>query len=384
MAEENNINILQWNILGLKSKAHHIRAAAEVEKVDVFILQETLLKDPEYYLPGFQTFLLPQVEGRQGLATLVRNTIPAIRLINSPDCGDTNEVLGVKITTRGNNNILIYNIYRHQRGIFMAEDLFSTAQYEHVIITGDFNAHHPRINLNLGKTNEAGSHIMRLLDQMPEITLVNEPEPTHVRGGTLDLTLVSTDLYPNLRWEVHSTLTSDHFAITLQVGLRTPEQVLIPPPRWNLKKINWKRFQEELDKWSETYLVPNDINVAERDLDKAFHNAADKSCPAGKHSTRTYKDHWFYDEEVKELYARINAARKLFRRNRNEDNRELLQAAVRSTDSKIRTIRKNKWLEWCSLLNEHTTLNGLWTQIHRVSGKYRKKSAESPNTSTRG
>ena len=44
---------------------------------------------------------------------------------------------------------------------------------------------------------------------------MTEPQATHIKGGTLDLTLVSTDLYPNAHWKIHPTLTSDHFAIEI-------------------------------------------------------------------------------------------------------------------------------------------------------------------------
>lgn len=100
----------------------------------------------------------------------------------------------------------------------------------------------------------------------------------------------------------------------------------------------------ELDSWSETYTLPHNINDTERDLVRIFRSALEKACPVSYHGNRQYKDYWYYDDEVKELHARGNTARKQFKRHRSDDNRELLQAAVRSTDRKLQEIREeNGW-----------------------------------------
>ena len=41
-------------------------------------------------------------------------------------------------------------------------------------------------------TNDAGIHIDYTLEQFQNIALMNNGEPTHTRGGRLDLTFVST------------------------------------------------------------------------------------------------------------------------------------------------------------------------------------------------
>lgn len=161
------------------------------------------MADSNYRLPGFQTFVLPREQGINGLATLVRNTLPAAKINNPPDCGEAIEVLGVRIKTK-TKKVALYNVYRKQNVPFTVGELFSTVHYEVVIIGGDFNAHHPHLNPNIGKVNPAGTQIISLLQQMPEVTLVAEPQATHVRGGTLDLTLVSTDLYPDIKWSLHT------------------------------------------------------------------------------------------------------------------------------------------------------------------------------------
>lgn len=155
---------------------------------------------------------------------MVKNTLPATRISNPPDCGEGNEVLGVAL----------YNVYRKQSVPFTLGELFSTVHYESVIMGGDFNAHHPSLNPNNRKVNPAGTQIISLL----EVTLVTEPQATHMQGGTPDLTLVSTDLYPNIQWKLHPTLTSDPFAVNIILKDAAPEHPPLPPLRWKVKKIN--------------------------------------------------------------------------------------------------------------------------------------------------
>lgn len=48
-----------------------------------------------------------------------------------------------------------------------------------------------------------------------EIALLNDHEPTHTRGGVLDLPFVSAVLTKKIRWSVDQTVTSSHFEITV-------------------------------------------------------------------------------------------------------------------------------------------------------------------------
>lgn len=111
MAHESKIKIIHWNICGLQRRAHHITAAT-VEGFDIFLLQETHMADTSFILSGYQTFLLPRVNGQNGLATPIKNTLPSTRIRDPPDCGEGNEVLGVRIKTR-NKDVAIYKVYRN-------------------------------------------------------------------------------------------------------------------------------------------------------------------------------------------------------------------------------------------------------------------------------
>lgn len=77
---------------------------------------------------------------------------------------------------------------------------------------------------------------MSLLEQMPELMLITELEATHMHGGTLDLTIISTGLYADIKWSLHPTLRRDHFAINITLNDAAPEYPTLPPPKWSIKK----------------------------------------------------------------------------------------------------------------------------------------------------
>ncbi|KAG7172009.1 hypothetical protein Hamer_G000981 [Homarus americanus] len=108
--------------------------------------------------------------------------------------------------------------------------------------------------------NQDGHHLVELLTDVPEITLINTGEPTHIRGGTLDLTFISTEFVPVAQWEVDDELTSDHFATTTTLRMELLPPPPRPPPRWNTKKANWKLYQDELQKWYSNYEPAEDID----------------------------------------------------------------------------------------------------------------------------
>ena len=136
-------------------------------------------------------------------------------------CGTNIEVMAITITLL-NINMNIYNIYRKRNREYPGElqlgQLFALAGNHPTLICGDFNAHHPILS-SPSPTNEAGEHLCYILEEIPEIALLNNGQPTHMRGGRLDLTFLSTNLRPHATWQVHPTLMSDHFATNTKIEL---------------------------------------------------------------------------------------------------------------------------------------------------------------------
>ncbi|XP_076045791.1 uncharacterized protein LOC143028033 [Oratosquilla oratoria] len=163
---------------------------------------------------------------------LVKNNLPHRRVARPVHCGEGVEVMAVEFLLP-DLPLLIYNTYRSPGMPLEVDEVLSLATHNNIIVDGDFNAHHPKLHSS-SPTNPTGRQLATTLEEVQDISLLNTGEPTHVRRGRLDLTVVSTNLVSGNSWWVHPTLTSDHYAVitTLRAALPLPP---LPPPRWHLR-----------------------------------------------------------------------------------------------------------------------------------------------------
>ncbi|XP_063887725.1 uncharacterized protein LOC135115154 [Scylla paramamosain] len=163
------------------------------------------------------------------------------------------------------------------------------------------------------------------------------------------------------------TLTSDHFATltTLPVAPPVPPRL---PPRWNIRRADWTKFQASLDEWWAAYQPPADLHQQERDLTTAIQTAAAAAIPRCTLSRRHRTDWWYYKEEVREHNHRVNQHRKLYKRRPNPNNLRLLQDVVARARQVSLRAREAKWLEWCATFSHHTSLGQLWRSVRTASG----------------
>ncbi|XP_076041976.1 uncharacterized protein LOC143025848 [Oratosquilla oratoria] len=168
--------------------------------------------------------------------------------------------------------------------------------------------------------------------------------PTPGGGGRLDLTLASSDLAAGATWQVHPTLTSDHFATLTTLPVAPPAPSL-PPPRWNIGRADWASFQASLDEWWAAYQPPVDLHQRERDLTAAIERAANAAIPRKAPSRRHRPNWWFYNEE--------EALQETPQPNQLE--------ATSGRGGRAREVslkaREAKWLEWCSSFSHHKSLS---------------------------
>ncbi|KAG7176703.1 putative RNA-directed DNA polymerase from mobile element jockey-like 87, partial [Homarus americanus] len=257
------------------------------------------------------------------------DTIPSSE-VEPVHCGEGVEAQAVRIHL-ANDSLVVYNIYKPPPKRLEAGELLTQATQELVLIAGDFNAHHPTINPTTTK-NQDGHHLVELLTDVPEITLINTGEPTHILGGTLDLTFISTE-----------PVISDHFATTttLRVELLPPSPR--PPPRWNTKKANWKLYQDELQKMRKQY----QRQTLQIDTTKTTGSTMTKS-----------------ENRIAE-----SSFRRHLRQYPSPEGVKLLRAAVQHARQITQKIREDKWLEWCATFNAHTNLSELWRKLRIATGK---------------
>ena len=372
------VRLLHWNINGVRNKSAILHATANEENLDIILLQETLLPSSgSFSFSGYNTFSLPRTDTDRGLLILVKNTIPC-SLVSTPiDCGDNVEVQAVKIHL-ADTTLTCYNIYRHMNGTLNLGELFTQASSEPTFICGDFNAHHPILS-SPSHTNEDGEHLAGILEEYPEMALLNNGQATHIAGGRLDLTFLPSALRDRAQWMVHPNLTSDHFAILTTLHLPQLPPPPPPPPKWDQDRANWPQFQNHLSQWHSTYTPPLDADLLWRDLKKAFHEAANASVPLTRAAKSNYADAWYYCSRVKELKHRLNRVRKIHKKRPTTENKNQLREVSQSVHKEIQKIRTAKWLEWCAQLNQYTSLREIWHWLGRATGKHKSKQPTHPN-----
>ena len=211
--------------------------------------------------------------------------------------------MAVRLTLR-NQTLDIYNIYRSiNHGELDLSQLFSHTESTNTLIMRYFNVHH-EILCSPRPPNAAGDHIYQSLNDFNRVSLLNNGQSTHVRGGRLDLSFISTILRPFSTWHVHIELTSDHFATRTKIDIEALPPMPPPPPRWNQDLADWSIFQSELEKWAFEYDPSQNIDQMKSDLHNAIHAAADKAMPLRSTGNYTYKDSWYYCPEVRLLKTR--------------------------------------------------------------------------------
>ena len=172
------LNVLQWNMQGLRPKKHQVLQTIIDENLDVVLLQETLTPASNRRVTGYTLHSLPiTVGGVRGCATLVRSFIPHCRMTNPVHCGDGVEALAVELQV-GGRWLSVHNLYRSQGHRLDARELLTLTSHTSLLVGGNFNAHHPRLKSVL-PTNTTGRHLSTLLEGIPHIKLLNTGEATH-------------------------------------------------------------------------------------------------------------------------------------------------------------------------------------------------------------
>jgi len=219
------LRILQWNCRGARDKLVDLQRLAS--EYHVIFLQESLLSPTSHLsIAGFKLIRLDITRpGLRGLCTLIRNdysfSIVDLRGIYHPSV----EILGMFLSCSLDFLLVIFNIYRHpnlQTPFSFYRRLFSyILSFKHVLLLGDFNAHHPA--WDNGKQDRSGKFLYRNYESY-NFVLLNDGSCTHVSppglsNSTIDLALATCGLAPLCEFSVEpETYGSDHFPINVLIS----------------------------------------------------------------------------------------------------------------------------------------------------------------------
>ena len=247
----NNLNILHWNCHSLYSKLSHFKIKLYTNKPHLACLCETWLKDNR--IPKFvnykQYFECRTGKSGGGVSILVHNELNTIekKLLEYPN--KNLEIQAITVVGKGNKKIDIVNLYNPNKNVSPEEFRFYFNQLsKNKIILGDFNAHH---NLWDSKSpeNQTGKSLAQVMFEDPDLCLLkprNFPTYFHVpsrKFSTLDLCIVSSEIFQQSKISLADDLGSDHSPINININF-TPELTT------HKRRINWIFKDKAWSDWS--------------------------------------------------------------------------------------------------------------------------------------
>ena len=330
----------------MRKKIPDIMSYITNNSVDLTLIQETwirkcdgaIITNVKEYGYNIQTFRKKvKLEWGGGVCIIARKQLK----INYIKCNvnyKTFEHLACKVIT-DTGTILVINVYR--RG-YSATNKFTVTQFltefslllddlhdkvTPIIIVGDINIH---VELNVSNDQTHVSPVSsdvidfhKLLDEYDLRQIINEP--THERGGTLDLVIMSKD-HPVSNHVVvglkNEMCLSDHFPITVEIECKPlikSDKVTLQ--RRDLTNIKSSYFKDQLLSLNLVSIVQcDDINDAVHQYNSSLFNLFDKECPMKEiHVTSRKKQKWFNDE-LHQMKRLTRQAERRYRKDASELN----------------------------------------------------------------
>ncbi len=350
-------------------KRSYVIALLKDNDADVIMLQETNLAENSHIkIPGYRVFNQP---GVRGLLTAIKTKIPAIPYNAPIPAGPEVETLSVEIHL-ADGPLQLHNVYRNcnpERGAILTPDtLLNNIQQHRAVLSGDLNLHHPLWGSTHGQARCGASNALADALEESNMVVLNTGEPTHVNGGRLDLTIVTSDIATKSTWTVSDQIASDHYATCTTINLAKIDP---PPhrPRRCYHKADWGSFQRHLEEWYLEFEAPEDLDEMEKKIAEAINIAADLTIPLSKPPVDR-KEHWFYGPRVQEMKRRVNQHIRLHQQQRSDISKARLREVEKHAHQVSHEAKVEKWLAWCETFDQRTGLGTMWKKLKIITGNF--------------
>lgn len=362
-------NILQWNCRGYRSQYTDLKRLLFLKHPAVCLLQETMLGDltprpPSGYL--LHTDFNNPTPGN-GLATLIRNDIPHIKL----NIRTNLQATAFKISLDKQYTICNLYIKPHDRITNQEITNIITQLPPPAIICGDFNSRHQLWDLHCTRPDARGQIIESVLTNT-RMAILNTGKPTHFHlqnnsQSAIDLTLSSADIVTDIIWDtLEDVYGSDHYPINLNISqCENPTSQI----RYLEYKANWRNFEDN------TYISEDEINNTEalEDLVNCYYriivSAADSSIPKSSGLLRPKKVPWWTEECTQANRDRKAALRKYQNSRLVVDKIAFCRARAIARNVQI-NAKKTSWQKYIQSLNSDTPMSKIWRRIKKIKGNY--------------
>ena len=281
--------MLQLNINGIKGKLGELENFLHSNNIAIAALQETKLqpksKDPT--ITGYCSIRKDRDKNGGGLMFIIRDDIP-FQLSDPLDLNNNNiEQQNITISTNNNDNLEIINLYYPPASSTTDPRLINLSPLlnndnKHRLIIGDLNAHHTLWHSTI--TDTRGNLIADTIQDSPFIVLNEDTHtriPTNGQPTSPDISIISQDLATISTWTTHTTLSSDHIPIIIQIENNNNNSQPGNRTYINFNKANWSAFSAECDELIRQHNPPRSVEEGEKNIRHAINTAAKHHIPVG-------------------------------------------------------------------------------------------------------
>lgn len=336
--------------------------------VQIIALQETKLKDSSCLkLKGFHILRSDrQHKGGGGLAFLIRD-VNYQQIHPSPMANSDLEIQGMKVLWKS-KCLNIYNLYHPPNQKSIPGVLFTSCD-SNTVVMGDLNAKHTA----WGSTtvNHRGEALLHIMDDCALMPL-NDGTKTHASFSyntydVLDVTAVSSDIYPDCSWTVLHNIGSDHLPILLEIKRRR-KKLENTIKFCNFKKADWVNFRSIIDQELSFKLSDRNLDEKWSTFKKTVLQAAKQVIPRGSFKNPTP----FYMHRSPLIGPLLEKRDHLISILKNTKD-PFLKVELSKTNAEIKStyalIKRQSWSKLCENIDARTPNTKFWKLVQTLSTK---------------
>ena len=344
------------NARSVRNKVDDIKDYIAENHVDVLAITESHLRSDDDVVvgeltpPGYSLTHVPRASRSGGGVAIIHHEEIKAHILNSETKYHTFEALEVTLSCE-NTSLRMVVIYRPPRSTINAVTIndfieeFVDMATEHLLskcpllFVGDFNIHVDNA------TDNAACHFLHQLSSCGLVQHVDEA--THEKGHTLDLIITRESEAIVSDINIHAML-SDHYAILFDVAFRKPHDVPRCVTYRDLKKVDMKAFEEDIQ--SHNFVNMSDLEPLVVEYDNVLNAALEKYAPLKTKSFKTTRLSPWYTDEIRDAKRVRRQLERKWRKSKSLDSKAAYLAQRRLVSNMMSSARTN---HFSTLVNDN-------------------------------
>ena len=285
------------------------------------------------------------------------------------------ECVAVEVWT-GSGSIKVVNFYNPcERLDAVGLDGLVGQIGEMCVWVGDFNAHNPLWGSE--RVDHNGKVVEDFLDRNDYVVL-NDGRPTryNILSNTLsiELSFATSNLARVGEWDVMDrySMGSDHYLIYCRFGRRLTVEIEELGIRHNFSRANWGEFMRIASELVGEVCSDGSINDWNSSLGEVLHRVARGAVPVKLGPKPRVLVPWWSAECDAAVRNRNQAYRRL-RRHPTVEHAVAYKKFRGVARRVIKEAKKGSWRRFCGTLGPETPVGDLWSAVHWMAGRYRKR-----------